>query len=148
MVSYYGRNVMIDCGEDSSGEAAKVNPHAIVITYAHPEHPWGLKQGAPAPVYAPAPAWEHMRSYPIEERHTLEIQRPVEVEGIRFQAFAVEHSERERRRAYGRDHPLRIANRYGRRTRRQRPTGNVGRRTPHKGASGVRRNGNELAVVF
>jgi glyoxylase-like metal-dependent hydrolase (beta-lactamase superfamily II) len=52
LVSYRGANVMIDCGLDWLGKLKRVGPCAIVLTHAHPDHAWGLKQGAPCPVYA------------------------------------------------------------------------------------------------
>lgn len=92
MVSYYDRRVMIDAGEDWRGHIDDVNPHAIVVTHAHPDHAWGLKDGSPCPVWAPHAAWKEMNSYPIEERRPIEHRKPVDIEGITFEAFPVEHS--------------------------------------------------------
>lgn len=94
MVSYYGKDVMIDCGEDWLGEVDALNPRAIVVTHAHPDHAWGLKQGAPAPVYAPQEAWAGMEGFEIEERHVIEHRQPVEIAGMTFEAFPVDHSTR------------------------------------------------------
>lgn len=95
-VGYEGRRVMIDAGEDWRGELDEVNPHAIVITHAHPDHAFGLKEGAPCPVWAPDVAWEELQEYPIpeEDRHVIEPRTPVEIEEITFEAFPVEHSIR------------------------------------------------------
>ena len=92
LVSYRGKNVMIDAGEDWLEHVSDVSPDAIIITHSHPDHAWGLKQGAPCPVWAPEIAWEEMGSYPIDEKHTIEHRRPTDVVGIRFEAFPVEHS--------------------------------------------------------
>lgn len=92
LVSYREKNVMIDAGEDWLGEVADLNPDAIVITHAHPDHAWGLKKGAPCPVWAPEIAWKEMGSYPIDEKHTVEHRQPTQVCGITFEAFPVEHS--------------------------------------------------------
>ncbi len=94
VVSYYGKGVMIDCGEDWLGKVADLNPRAIVITHAHPDHAWGLKEGAPCPVYASEASWEEMRSYGIEEREVMPEREPVEIAGITFEAFPVDHSTR------------------------------------------------------
>lgn len=94
LVAYRRRRVMIDCGQDWLGKIDAVNPHAIVITHAHPDHAWGLAQGAPCPVYATEMAWQDLSAYPIEERHTLAEQTPSPIEGITFTAFPVEHSTR------------------------------------------------------
>lgn len=92
MVSYYGRRVMIDCGEDWLGELGSLNPEAILITHAHPDHAWGLKEGAPCPVYATTDAWEEMGSYPVAERGEVAPRAPFTVAGISFEFFPVEHS--------------------------------------------------------
>jgi phosphoribosyl 1,2-cyclic phosphodiesterase len=94
MVSYYGQAVMIDAGEDWLGNVDDLKPEAIVVTHAHPDHAWGLKKGAPAPVYAPQAAWDGMASFEIEERHVIEHRVPFEIEGITYEAFPVEHSTR------------------------------------------------------
>lgn len=92
LVGYYRKRVMIDAGEDWRGRVPEINPDAIVITHAHPDHAWGLKDGAPCPVWAPEVAWEEMKSYPIENRATIEHRRPTDISGITFEAFPVEHS--------------------------------------------------------
>ena len=94
LVEYYHRRVMIDCGEDWRGRVEDVAPHAIVLTHAHPDHAWGLKEGAPCPVHATEETWQDIGSYPIEAREVIAPRRPVEIEGVRFEAFAVEHSTR------------------------------------------------------
>lgn len=94
-VSYYGRRVMVDAGEDWLGELHRVAPHAIVVTHAHPDHAFGLREGAPCPVWATGEAWEELGSYPVESREVVRPREPVEVEeGIRVEAFTVEHSIR------------------------------------------------------
>ena len=95
-VAYYGRRVMIDAGEDWLGELDGVSPHAIVITHAHPDHAFGLREGAPCPVWATDVAWEEMADYAIPDgdRHIIAPREPVEIEGIEFEAFPVEHSIR------------------------------------------------------
>jgi ribonuclease BN (tRNA processing enzyme) len=92
MVTYYQKKVMVDCGEDWLGNLDGLHPHAIVITHAHPDHAFGLKQGAPCPVYATQITWEEIDHYPIDERRTIEPRSPLEVEGIDFEAFPVDHS--------------------------------------------------------
>jgi len=94
LVSYYRRRVMVDCGADWAGETEAVGPHAIVLTHAHPDHAWGLKEGAPCPVYATAETWEDIGDYPIADRHPVEPRVPLTIEGMSFEAFPVEHSTR------------------------------------------------------
>jgi len=80
LVSYRSANVIIDCGLDWLGKLKRVSPRAIVLTHAHPDHAWGLKQGAPCAVY------------PIKDRHVIKERKPTKICGITFDAFPVEHS--------------------------------------------------------
>jgi phosphoribosyl 1,2-cyclic phosphodiesterase len=92
LVSYRGANVMIDAGLDWLGKLQRVDPSAIVLTHAHPDHAWGLKRGAPCPVYAPQKTWQELQHYPIKDRRVIEEPRPTKICGITFEAFTVEHS--------------------------------------------------------
>lgn len=96
-VSYRGERVMVDAGEDWLGKLDEVDPDAIVVTHAHPDHAWGVQDGAPCPVWATEESWEEIDDYPIEEerRHVVEPPEPFEpVEDMVFEAFTVEHSTR------------------------------------------------------
>jgi phosphoribosyl 1,2-cyclic phosphodiesterase len=92
LVSYRQTNVMIDAGLDWLGKLKRVDPSAIVLTHAHPDHAWGLKQGAPCPVYAPEITWQELQHYPIKERRLIKERTPTRICGITFEAFPVEHS--------------------------------------------------------
>jgi phosphoribosyl 1,2-cyclic phosphodiesterase len=92
LASYRTAEVMIDCGLDWLGKLKRVNPSAIVLTHAHPDHAWGLKRGAPCPVYAPEKTWQELRHYPIKDRRVIKERAPTKICGITFEAFPVEHS--------------------------------------------------------
>jgi phosphoribosyl 1,2-cyclic phosphodiesterase len=92
LVSYRAANVMIDCGLDWLGKLKRVSPNAIVLTHAHPDHAWGLRKGAPCPVYAPHATWQELQHYPIKQRRLIKDRTPTKICGITFEAFAVEHS--------------------------------------------------------
>jgi phosphoribosyl 1,2-cyclic phosphodiesterase len=94
LVSYRRRRVMVDCGADWLRLVPRIRPHAIVLTHAHPDHAWGLVRGAPCPVWATKETWASIGAYPIEVRHTLSPRHPRTIEGMRMEAFAVEHSLR------------------------------------------------------
>jgi len=99
-VSYYGTEVVIDCGEDWLGHIADWDVDAIVVTHAHPDHAFGLKEGAPCAVYATEASWETMETFDIEGRRTMPEREAIQIladgnsEGITFEAFPVLHSTR------------------------------------------------------
>jgi len=92
LVSHGGARAMIDCGLDWLGKFERLHPSAIVLTHAHPDHAWGLKRGAPCPVYAPQKTWQELQLYPIKDRHLIEERTRTKICGITFEAFPVEHS--------------------------------------------------------
>jgi phosphoribosyl 1,2-cyclic phosphodiesterase len=92
LVSHRSANVMIDCGLDWLGKFERLHPDAIVLTHAHPDHAWGLKNGAPCPVHASQKTWETLTGCRVEDRQTIKERTPTKICGIRFEAFAVEHS--------------------------------------------------------
>lgn len=94
MVHYMRERVMIDCGADWRGKVQKLNPPAIVLTHAHPDHAFGLEDGAPCPVYATQDTWAHIAKYPITEKRTVTARKAISIGNIRFEAFDVEHSTR------------------------------------------------------
>ena len=92
LVSYRSAKVMIDCGLDWLGKFERLHPDAIVLTHAHPDHAWGLKNGAPCPVHAPQKTWQTLRGCKIDDRQVIKERVPVKICGITFEAFPVEHS--------------------------------------------------------
>jgi phosphoribosyl 1,2-cyclic phosphodiesterase len=92
LVTHRKRRVMVDCGRDWLDRVDDVDPDAIVLTHAHPDHAFGLQRGARCPVYATPVTWQSIQKYPIAEQHTVEPRSPVAIEGITFEAFPVEHS--------------------------------------------------------
>jgi ribonuclease BN (tRNA processing enzyme) len=94
MVSYRGSEIMVDCGTDWLGQINDLRPEAILVTHAHPDHAWRLKGGVPCPVYAPEEAWRIIQDYDIQDQRVVEHRKAMEVGGMVFEAFAVEHSIR------------------------------------------------------
>ena len=94
LISYGGSDVMIDCGLDWLGKVHRLSPAAIVLTHAHPDHAWGLKEGAPCPVYATQKTWQTLKNCRIEHRRLIDERVPARICEITFEAFPVEHSIR------------------------------------------------------
>lgn len=94
MISYKRTRIMIDCGQDWLGRFEQYKPDAIVLTHAHPDHAWGLKNGAPCPVYATPESWELMKKYPIKEKIVVNHNKPFKIGLFAFEAFFVVHSLR------------------------------------------------------
>lgn len=98
-VSYYHHEVIIDCGEDWAGKVSDWNADAIIITHAHPDHAFGLKDGAPCPVYATEKAWKNMDSFKIEEPKIINERERFQIpkngtHPLFLEAFPVLHSTR------------------------------------------------------
>lgn len=92
MVSYKGKEVMIDCGLDWLDQVTEMNPPAILLTHAHPDHAFGLQNGAPCPVYATDETLGDIREYSLDRTETVEPGSPFEIQDMRFTAYPVEHS--------------------------------------------------------
>ncbi len=92
LVIYKGKQVMLDCGIDWLGELYTINPDAVVITHAHPDHADGLKKGAPCPVYATSESWHSMHRYPVIHKKIIEARIPFTIGALLFEAFKVDHS--------------------------------------------------------
>ncbi len=94
LVIHRRRRVLVDCGKDWLGRLEALRPHAIIITHAHSDHVGGLAEGAPVPVYATTETLAAIMRYPLPDRRATSPREPTTIEGIRFEAFPVEHSVR------------------------------------------------------
>jgi phosphoribosyl 1,2-cyclic phosphodiesterase len=93
-VSYGRASVVLDLGEDWLEQALGMRADAILVTHAHPDHAWGLKNGAPCPVYATEESWEALDGFAVTDRRTVIPRQATAVKDITFEAFTVEHSTR------------------------------------------------------
>jgi ribonuclease BN (tRNA processing enzyme) len=93
LFSYKNCRVMIDCGESFLKKIKDISPDFIVITHAHPDHAWGLKNGAPCPVFATEEAWNNM-DFPIRKKKIMPLRKKIKIGPFIFEAFPVIHSIR------------------------------------------------------
>ena len=94
LVAYHGRRLMVDCGADWRGRLDRVKPDAIVLTHAHPDHAWGLRDGFDGPVLATVDTWADLDDYPLADRRTLAPRTPTDLAGVTIEAFPVLHATR------------------------------------------------------
>lgn len=98
LFSAHRKKLLIDCGKDWLRKITTIKrtikPNAILISHAHEDHAYGLKNGSPCPVYATQESWEVMKDYAIDKelRKLILPNKRVDVAGFSVQAFRVQHS--------------------------------------------------------
>lgn len=87
---------MVDCGTTWLHHIDTIKPDHIVLTHAHPDHAFGLKEGAPCPVWATAETWKLIAKFPIpkSQRRLIIPRKKHKIGGIQFEAFTLLHSIR------------------------------------------------------
>lgn len=94
VVEEKGFRLLCDFGENRLGLLATVAPDAIVVSHAHPDHSWGLREGPDVPVYASAVTHEILANLPIPERVIVAPGRRRRIGPFSLTLFPVVHSVR------------------------------------------------------
>lgn len=89
-----GFRLLCDFGENRKGRLAAIAPDAIFVSHGHPDHAWGLAEGASIPVLASEATHRLLAEYPIPRRVILEPEQSVFSGPFRLTAFPVVHSIR------------------------------------------------------
>jgi phosphoribosyl 1,2-cyclic phosphodiesterase len=84
--------VLIDYGADWLGKTKVLQPEAILLTHAHPDHAGGLRDGTTCEVFATNETWERLRRYPVSRQNMIDPRKAFSIAGCTFEAFPVEHS--------------------------------------------------------
>jgi ribonuclease BN (tRNA processing enzyme) len=94
VLEHDGFRLLCDFGQNRKGLLAKIRPHAVFVSHAHPDHAWGLWEGSEVPVYASAVTHELLKELPLLHRVTLAPEEPAEIGPFRLTPFPVVHSVR------------------------------------------------------
>lgn len=92
LIEFKNKKIMIDCGLDWAEKVWLIKPDAIVITHAHPDHAFGLRNGSPCPVYATSESWRILDKYPIQNKNLLAPYEKKKIQDVWFETFPVVHS--------------------------------------------------------
>lgn len=92
LISYKNTKVLIDCGESWLKKISSIRANFIVITHAHPDHAFGLKNGCKQPVYATKESLKLLEKFPITKKRIMPLRKKVKLGSLIFEAFPVVHS--------------------------------------------------------
>jgi glyoxylase-like metal-dependent hydrolase (beta-lactamase superfamily II) len=89
-----GFTLLCDFGENQVGRLSEIRPDAIVLSHAHPDHAWGLKDPTSIPVYASAATHAIIRDFPVGKPVSMAPGRRRRAGPFRLTLLPVAHSVR------------------------------------------------------
>lgn len=94
LITIKNKKIMIDCGLEWAKKVWRIKPDAIILTHAHPDHAYGLKNGSPCPVYATKTTWKLLKNFLIsdKQRKILFLTKTVTIFNVSFKPIHILHS--------------------------------------------------------
>jgi len=93
-ITYKKTTILVDCGLDWLGKWEKYNPDAIILTHAHPDHAFGLQNGADCPVYATQESFNCIAHFPLTDTHIVKPGKKYTIGSMQIEPIFVVHSLR------------------------------------------------------
>ena len=94
LILHKNKKFMIDCGEGWERKLKKINPDYIIITHAHPDHAFGLKNGTKAKVLATKKSFDILKKFPLKDsqKKVLDIEKKIRISTLTIEPFSLIHS--------------------------------------------------------
>jgi len=87
--------LLIDYGEEHKDELKKIRPNWILITHAHPDHAFGLKeQEINVPVYLTKFSYDYIKNFPVKNFNVINVNKEFNLGLFKVRAYDVLHSLR------------------------------------------------------
>jgi ribonuclease BN (tRNA processing enzyme) len=92
LVTCCKKRLLIDWGEDWQGQLNQVGPHWILITHAHPDHAFGLKEGTQKRVYAARYTFKFLKNFPLPHLKDIKKNKPLKLGPFKISTYPCIHS--------------------------------------------------------
>jgi len=94
LVKYHKTRLLVDCGLSWLNKFERYKPSHILLTHAHPDHAFGLKEGSPCKVWATKTTWDLINNFSIELafKNLIKIEKKIKIGSIFVEAFSLLHS--------------------------------------------------------
>lgn len=94
LITHKRFKLLIDYGEIHKYKLNKIKPNVILITHAHPDHAFGLKEGTNIPVYSTRESYKSIKKFPVKNFRIIKINKKFQLNGFEIIAYKVIHSIR------------------------------------------------------
>ena len=84
--------LLIDFGEDHKGTLARIKPNWVLLTHAHPDHAFGLKEGTEIPVWMSDDSAKVLADLPIKNKQIFRDKESFKLGPFNVAAYPVVHS--------------------------------------------------------